>query len=395
MDVLIPLAPTSPNNFLELRLALRSLEQCTDVGTVYIITTAKIYWLQNAKIVTIDDPFTDNKDKNLIRKIHLTLQQHPEIQDFVLFTDDYIITRPISLNDIPDVYNNRTLDNLRSAKNTKWQNRLKFTLTVMRAMGKDVSCNWDSHTPLRLNREKVLDGLAEFDYTSGGANFTLCTFLANLCDKTKENGVLQDLVKSTCESSTFTVDWNKLLIGYNDAAFNNGLKEILLNKFNKKSIYENSNACYGGPVVVFLTNVTNTNQLTTCIRNAKYPIILLPWDSVSEKAIKGLKQTSIHRYGLSAHNTLMLAKLMAAYSVLFDGNYSYDDFYLDNYVSETAEVSAVIYEPSVHKGIVNNTLLRSEDMVEVPDATLIEVFEHLVDNIRPSILVRENELKEL
>ena len=389
MDILIPLAATSNNGFLELKIALRSIAQCSDVGNIYIITQAKIPWLKNVIVVPIDDPFTDNKDKNLIRKVHLTLQQYPEIKDFVLFTDDYVITKPVSLNDIPDVYNSRTLANLRSVNNTKWQNRLKFTLSIMQLMGKDVSCNWDSHTPMRFNSEKILNGLENIDYLSGGANFTLCTLLANLCDKTKENGVLQDTVKSTCESQHFRIEWDKLFVGYNDSAFLHGLKEVLLARFPDKSIYESDHAYYVGPVAVFLTNVSDTTQLVKCIKNSYNPVILLPWDHISSSAVSKLKEHIVQRYDLSSHNFLIIAKLLASYSVLFDGSVAYDENYLFNCISEDATRATIIYEPGKHKGIVNNILVSLDDLNKVQDEELTQVFEYLADNVKPSIIIKD------
>lgn len=389
MDVLIPLAATSNNNFLELKLALRSLVQCKDVGTVYVITTGNIPWLQNAVVVKIDDPCTNNKDKNLIRKVQLTLQLYPEIQDFVLFTDDYIITKPISLKDLPDVYNSRGLDQVKAYANTKWQRRLLFTLNIMRLLGKDVSCNWDSHTPIRLNRDRILDGLSTIDYLSAGANFTICTLFANLCNKSKSNGVLQEAVKSTCESSVFTVDWDKLLIGYNDAAFNNGLREILVDHFNIKSMYENDRSSYAGPVVLFTSNITNVSNLLDCVRHATRQVIVFPWDDVSENNVKDTGLSVVQRCGLSAHSVLTLAKLMSDYCMLFDGAHTYDVKYIENYVSDVAETTAVIYDPANYKGIVNNTFLTIDDINTVPDVCLTEVIDYLTETIKPSIIIKD------
>ena len=393
MDVLIPLAESSSNNFLELKLALRSLAKCSDVGTIYIITTGKIPWIRDVKIVPIDDPIVNNKDKNLIRKVELTLQQFPEITDFVLWSDDYIVTKPISLNDLPDVYNNRTIETLTNISNrTKWQNRLLWTLTTLKMMNKDLGCNWDSHTPLKLNREKVLDGLDHVMYMSNGANFTLCTLLAALCDKTREHGVLQDFVKCTCESPDFVLNLDKLLVGYNDKAFNNGLKELLLRQFPDKSKYELETVDVNSALCILASNLTDLDTFKRIINGVNKHIVVFTCDATTKTTLLNSGINTIDVSDLSISNTFLLAKLISEYAILYDGLFTYPNTYINECLKDTIENVCLIYEPSKHKGIVNNILLTIKNIHSIQETDLFTAIERIADTVTPIIVIRENEV---
>ena len=142
VDILIPLGSGSISNNDELKLALRSIDKYTDVNRVFIITTEIIPWLTNVNIVRVPDMYTNNKDKNLITKIVRTLEEYPDIDDFAFWTDDNIVTKPLKLAELPNVYNTRGLSYFKAIKDrSKWQNRLYNTLTILNLLGYDVSCN--------------------------------------------------------------------------------------------------------------------------------------------------------------------------------------------------------------------------------------------------------------
>ena len=394
MDVILPLVATSTNEYLELKIALRSLSQCSDVGKVYIVTTGYIPWIQNAVIVPIDDPVKDNKDKNLIRKIQLTLQKYPEITDFVLWMDDFVITQPMSLNDIPDVYNNRGLDLLSKLPvRTKWQERLLWTLKIFKFVGKSTDYNWDSHVPMRFNSEKVLKGLEMMDYMSSGANFTLFTLLANLCDKVKANGVLQDVVKFTCEGPVnLPIDWSKLFVGFNDKSFNAGLKTQLIEHFTEKSKYEASVLTVTDTVSAFVTNCTSTDRLFELMLNSKKRIITFPWDDVSKNTLVGSNMSCIPYNGpaLNVINMFNLSKLMSKYCIIYDGKHQYNDTYISDCLTDSADSLAVSYDPKNMSGIVNNSLVSATDVLKLANITdLNEFMLQLADLSRPSVIIKD------
>ena len=391
MDILLPLAATSNNNFLELKLALRSIATCSDVDNIYVITTADIPWIQNVKLVRIDDPYTNNKDKNLIRKVQLTLQMYPEITDFVIWMDDFIAARPMSLRCIPDVYNNRSLASFSNDNLSKWQRRLKFTLSVFQLSGKDVSCNWDSHVPMRFNSAKVLSGLEDIDCYSGGANYTLYTLLANLCDKDRQKAVSQDLVKCTCESSEFNLNWDKLFIGYNDKAFNNGLSDRLLEKFPNKSRYEKELIQPNSLVNIFVANLTDAESFKRMLTAYTRHTMIFSWDTVSDCELSKLDVSYIASNELSTQSKLLFANMLSKYSILYDGVYEYPVNYLETSLNEDADTSAIIYEPDKHRGIVNNYFLLKTG-ITCTDSNLFNLIDTLTVTVKPSIIIRENEV---
>lgn len=395
MDVLIPLAATSNNDFLELKIALRSLAQCSDVGTIYVITKADIQWIQNVKIVPIDDPYTNNKDKNLIRKIHLTLQMFPEITDFVIWMDDFVVTKPIALNEIPDIYNNRGLGSFTKVGLTKWQARLKNTLEIFKLFNKDVSCNWDAHVPIKLNSEKILQGLNNISYLAPGCNFTLCTLLANICDKTKDKAIDQDSVKCTCESAKYVLDTSKLFIGYNDVAFNNGLKDKLLVLFHDKSRYEKTTISTNNCINIFVSNVSNKDKLVNLINAYDKPVMLFSWDDETDKTIAGMNVPIAFNADLAVNSKFLLASMTSTYTILYDGSKDYDINYINSCFDTDITNAALLYDVNNHKGIVNNTILGNQYEQCCTTKDLFSLIDTLVEEVKPIILVRENGPKEL
>ena len=408
VDILIPIGTGSKNNNAELRLALRSIAKHTDVNRVFIITTAEIPWLQNVNIVKVGDPYTNNKDKNLINKVIKTLQQNPDIDDFVFWSDDQVITKDIKLADLPKVYNNRSLDFFNGLeKKSKWQRRLMDTLSILKLIKYDVSCNWEAHVPELYNSKKILEGIANIAWEGAAGNYTICTLFAYLCGYRKELGVNQEEVKNTYESFNPNVKFDKLYIGYNDTGFSSGVRKALFKHFKDTCKYESSSCdfdrsgTYVGALkrVSILAKNVNDNNIDKFCNDIKYDgdKVIFALDTASYKIIKdnALPVCYIPCKDnvdlITFTHALNVAKYLSNYCVVLDGDYAYPDNYIkDNLNNLSGDVSLCIvdtlqsFSTLLLKPI--NVLDIIEGIEDVPNIDSLGAF--LIDKgVRPVVIV--------
>ena len=343
VDILIPLGSGSISNNDELKLALRSIDKYTDVNRVFIITTEIIPWLTNVNIVRVPDMYTNNKDKNLITKIVRTLEEYPDIDDFAFWTDDNIVTKPLKLAELPNVYNTRGLSYFKAIKDrSKWQNRLYNTLTILNLLGYDVSCNWDAHTPALYNRQKILDGIKSIDWAGSAGNYTISTFFAYLCGFKKDNAIVQDEAKRTYEHPPKEVTFDKLFIGFNDNGFLGNLREALFKEFDEPSKYELKGPLHNNKTGVLVKNVNkdNVSNILKIINNVEVVIAL---DDTSYNTLKNndIHVSYIPTTGLNILQivkvALNVASCLVEYCAIIDGNYNYKDNYIQDNISNLNE----------------------------------------------------------
>lgn len=237
VDIVFTLAgENSRTDNEELRIALRSIEKhAKDLGNVYIVTDNAPKWLDNVNIIHAHDIYTDNKDANLITKL-LKACVCDKISDrFMYWSDDQVLTSDISLKHTIPVYNDRGIDHF-SSSSSRWGTRMRHTLELVRDMGGDASCNWDSHVPQPI--DKIM-----FSHIMGSLDFStqpgLCVNTAYFGIKGEAKQCCQSSVKLTYENTdTARYDFNKVFVGYNDEGYFAGLREALLAKFPDKSKYE-------------------------------------------------------------------------------------------------------------------------------------------------------------
>lgn len=392
-DILIPLSSSSNNNFEELRYALRSIDKYTDVDNIYVITTAGIPWIKNVKMVYINDFWDDNKDRNIIHKIITTLKLYPEINDFMLWMDDFIVTKELNLKDSPIVYNSRGLASLTNLKRNKWQERLYNTLNVLNILGFDATCNYEAHVPALYNRQKILDGIDSFHYTSHSANYTIFTLFGYLCGYDKTNAVLQDDIKDTFESDTpIPNNYNpKLYIGYNDKGYKH-IKKWIINTFAAPSKYEIlKDTGIDNSVGVLLKSLKNITKLNEFINNNKdVKIAFVP---LTEEVYKQCLEVCIPALPIkltdNIDENLVTAIRTISKSVnsvcIYEDFYQYPDKYLYRVNKELGDAAIYIHDS---KNPVATTTLNPKIDIDITDKT--DVINNLENIIRPAILTINN-----
>lgn len=167
-DIVIPLSKESPDNNLQLRLAIRSIAKyAKNLGNIHIYSAAKLPWLKDINIVPMEDPVKDCKDVNLINKIKAAAN-NPDVADrFMFWSDDQLLTAELDLDKAPVVANERGLNwFLQNKATNKWYVRMLNTMQyVKKEAGLTLNWNYDSHVPQPYRKDAVLDIFSRVPYT--------------------------------------------------------------------------------------------------------------------------------------------------------------------------------------------------------------------------------------
>ena len=236
IDIIIPLGIGSKSDNDELRLLLRSIEaNVSGLGRVIVVTQKAPDWLVNVIVLRRGDPLKRNKDGNMINKVIHALEFLDITGDFVLCADDNLFMRKIDLCDIPMLYNSK--DRQYFAKDDKkWHRRMVRTFDLLDGFGVHLAHNYEVHAPQKFNAGMLRGLVPKVDYESD-IGYGIYTLFRGLCRET--GGVEQSPYKTThedVETAGYALD--RLFAGYNDDAFNAGLRERLFGIFNNKSKYE-------------------------------------------------------------------------------------------------------------------------------------------------------------
>ena len=167
-DIIIPLSKESPDNNLQLIVALRSIERyAKNLGTIHIYSAMDLPQFKDINVVRMDDPVKDCKDANLINKVKAAAS-NPDVSDrFMFWSDDQILTSELDLDKAPVVANERGLDWFSKNKGTnKWYFRMLNTMQyVKKETGIHLEWNYDSHVPQPYQKDAVLDVFSRVPYT--------------------------------------------------------------------------------------------------------------------------------------------------------------------------------------------------------------------------------------
>ena len=237
IDLIIPLGGGSKSNNDELRLFLRSLEKYgRGIRDVIIVASDPPAWLQNVRIIQMDDPLKHNKDGNIIRKVLAAATSDDITPEFIWTSDDCVLLSEFDFESLPPVFNGRCKADF-PENGSIWQRRVRRTFEYLESRGLRLSHNYESHTPQRFPTRKLLRAMRNVDYQTG-IGYTINTLFYGLLGIT--GGFDQAIFKRTCETESAGKDaqLSRMLCGYNDRAFAGGLRARLFKLFPDKSKYE-------------------------------------------------------------------------------------------------------------------------------------------------------------
>ncbi|MBO5924588.1 MAG: hypothetical protein J6Q81_08750 [Lentisphaeria bacterium] len=236
IDIVIPLGSGSCCGNFELRMALRSIACCAvNVKNIYIATAVLPDWVQNVKFINVIDKHMHNKDANIIDKL-LAAANLPELSEkFLFWSDDQLALHRFDAAHLPTSCNLRQYRDFN--KSTVWHRRMRHTFEYLQQHNIFLNCNFDTHMPVTVNKKRFAEIMSNIDYAVE-PGYCINTLYFGMLGMT--GAVIQQQIKFTAESQDklFTLPTGKLFLGYNDAAMQSDLPELLQKKFPEKCRYE-------------------------------------------------------------------------------------------------------------------------------------------------------------
>lgn len=224
-DIIIPLKHDTSSQYLQLKIALRSIwRYAHNLGDIYVCTPVGVPWLRHANIVQCADDTTKCKDFNILNKLKTAAQY---CNDSILFwSDDQLLTSDLDLDAAPVVRNRRSLQYLKQGKLTKWRKALISTMQMFPSL----QYNYQSHVPQPYNKKLLLQLQAPEVFTVN----TLYYGTHNI-----KSTVNQGDVKVTLQKGSVTLPQKlKLYMGHDEASWRAGIKQKLFQMFPEKSKYQ-------------------------------------------------------------------------------------------------------------------------------------------------------------
>ncbi len=235
-DIVIPLSSGSRYDDLELRMALRSIAcYAFNTGNIYIVSAAPPEWLNNVNILNIADTHKHNKDANIIDKLLAAADLPALSENFIFWSDDQLALHRFDLSRLPVSCNLRKYKHFSSDR--IWHRRMRNTFEYLQKNNIKLNCNFDSHLPMPMKKELFKKIMQDADYARE-PGYCINTLYCGMAGY--RGGIAQNQIKYTVETSEKInkLPQDKLFLGYNDAAMQSDLPQLLQEHFKKKCKYE-------------------------------------------------------------------------------------------------------------------------------------------------------------
>ena len=236
IDIVIPLGNGSKYGNFELRMALRSIARyAVNVKNIYIVTTALPDWVRKVKVLHVGDKHQHNKDANIIDKL-LAAALLPELTEkFLFWSDDQLALHRFDALHLPVSSNRRRYGDFN--RQSVWHRRMRNTFEYLQKHNRILNCNFDTHLPMPINKTEFIQIMTHCDYAAE-PGFCVNTLYCGMTGML--GGIEQQLIKHTAESTEklFHLPENKLFLGYNDAALQSDLPQLLQKHLPDQCQYE-------------------------------------------------------------------------------------------------------------------------------------------------------------
>lgn len=210
------------------------------MNNVYIVGE-KPDWLKNVIHIPFPDSYNNNKDANMINKLIIASLHDSISTEYIRMMDDVIFLKPIEEKffnyPIISSLNEETVD---SKFYGDWIKKLKTTRELLKINGK-TSYNYDSHMPVKYNKQKFIDTMLRYPYGEGlGVTLDTLYFNQNLepYHYTNINKFAVGLGNKITLQEIKKATQDKSIMNFNDYGLNDDLKQFLFDRFPNPSKYE-------------------------------------------------------------------------------------------------------------------------------------------------------------
>ncbi len=235
----------------ELKFSLRSFDKYfTELGDVWVfghlptsIDPAKVHHVKEQPMVT-PGIFTQSGVRRL------ALHDHPELgEKLIIASDDHYLLKPVTYRDFGP-YALQDMSKIETRGRSDWQMKIWRTYDLLVHMGYP-TINYESHTPMRIEREKYLqmaslflniEKAARHDYES----YCVTTAYWNIInDQSEQPRSGQDhrigfsaINRTRRKSKILQLIKDKTFLFHNDRGLTRALKSVIQDLFPKKSRFE-------------------------------------------------------------------------------------------------------------------------------------------------------------
>lgn len=163
IPVIIPLKWHSTNNYLELKYALRSLEQyMINISTVTILGLTKPKWTNdNLLHIKAGDP-TPYTAINIKEKLLKACEM--EDKYFLMYHDDHFLLDEFDAAKLPQFYQGSIAEFIQTAKYNPYRQQLQNTYNALRSNKMPNPLYWDVHFPITFNKQLLKSILLHYDW---------------------------------------------------------------------------------------------------------------------------------------------------------------------------------------------------------------------------------------
>lgn len=237
-------------DYSELRYSIRSaFRHFKDIGHIFIIGM-KPRWLDTSNYATyipLDDPYTHNKDANLINKLIIACNEKKVSEKFLNMSDDMFFLKDLKREFFETAYyNNKVIETFEAKKKiggrlTRWELRLERTLNVLKSKSLQANC-YETHMPVMIDKNSYMRILLNYDYGEGNG---MCgnTIYFNNVEEIVKIHLLEELL---CRVEQKILDMNELqlqvkpnyLLNYTVNSYNEVIDQFLRARFNEPSKVE-------------------------------------------------------------------------------------------------------------------------------------------------------------
>lgn len=229
MDIVIPLGKSKINH-LDLRYVLRSIEEFTDAGDVYIIGE-RPKWITGIKHISFaDNPNKEFKERNIFLKTQAAFEHTDK---FLFMNDDHVFLQPVDIENYLNYFKGTCYQSMLN-NNTNYRQTMNQTKKWLEGHGFP-DLNYDGHCPLIMEAEHFVMRFDDVNWTlpfGFGMKSIYCAGLngTHMPDGKISKRIDFDQAVQYCEG--------RHVISFTDAAIKTGLQPYLSRFLPHKSKYE-------------------------------------------------------------------------------------------------------------------------------------------------------------
>lgn len=143
---------SGPNE--ELKYSIRSAVQNLPIKNIWVVGNKPDWYCGNF----IDVKDNDDKFNNIVTCYKAIITNNKISDDFILMNDDFFVLKPIKqiFHYYDGLLTDKIIDHISVSGNSKYARLLKEALKILKSKGINEPLNYDIHTPIIFNKNKLL-----------------------------------------------------------------------------------------------------------------------------------------------------------------------------------------------------------------------------------------------